>query len=58
MDVALDRHNRSKRARIDATNSMAAGVQSEYRHVQKSIASTSRNIEGFAGRVASEVSCR
>lgn len=56
MDVALDRHNRSKRARIDATNSMAAGVQSEYRHVQKSIASTSRNIEGFAGRVASEVS--
>ena len=56
MGAALDRHNRSKRARIEATNSMTAGVQSEYCHIQKCIASTSRNIEGFAGRVTSEVS--
>ena len=58
MGAALDCHNRSKRARIEATNSMAVGVQSEYCHIQECIASTSRNIEGFAGRVASEVSRR
>jgi len=51
----FDRHNRSKRARIEATNSMVTDVQSEYRHIQRGIASTSRNIEGFAGQVASEV---
>jgi kinesin family member 11 len=55
MDAAFDRHNRSKRARIEATNSMATDVQSEYRHMQESIASTSKNLEGFAGRVSSEV---
>ena len=35
---------------------MATDVQSEYRHVQQGIASTSKNVEGFAGRVTSEVS--
>jgi len=55
VDAAFDRHSRSKRARIEATNSMATDVQSEYRHVQESIASTSKNIESFAGRVTSEV---
>lgn len=34
---------------------MATDVQSEYRHIQRGIASTSRNVEGFAGRVVSEV---
>jgi kinesin family member 11 len=34
---------------------MATDVQSEYRHMQESITSTSKNLEGFAGRVTSEV---
>lgn len=34
---------------------MVTDVQSEYRHIQRGIASTSTNVEGYAGRVISEV---
>ncbi|KAF8894637.1 kinesin 2 [Infundibulicybe gibba] len=51
---AFDRHSRVKRARLEATSSMAAEVQSEYRHLQRGIASSSRRTHGFSGRVVSE----
>lgn len=51
----LDRHNRSKRARIESTDIMVGDIQSDLRHFQRGIASTSRNIETFVGRVVSEV---
>ncbi|KIJ69381.1 hypothetical protein HYDPIDRAFT_145382 [Hydnomerulius pinastri MD-312] len=50
----LDRHNRAKRARIESTNTMVTDVQSDLRHVQRGIASSSRNVEGFTARVVSE----
>jgi kinesin family protein 11 len=34
---------------------MSADVQSEYRHLRRGIASTSRNIESFSGRITTEV---
>jgi hypothetical protein len=55
--TAFDRHSRAKRARVEATNSMAVEAQSEYRYLQRGIASISRTIETVAGRVMSEVSC-
>ncbi|KII88479.1 hypothetical protein PLICRDRAFT_161615 [Plicaturopsis crispa FD-325 SS-3] len=51
---AFDRHARAKRARIDATTAMATDVQSEYRSLQRGVASTSRNVEEVAGRIISE----
>ncbi|EGN95950.1 hypothetical protein SERLA73DRAFT_170393 [Serpula lacrymans var. lacrymans S7.3] len=50
----LDRHKRAKRARIESTNAMATDVQSDMRHLQRGMASSSRNVEGFVGRVLSE----
>ncbi|KAH7926333.1 kinesin-domain-containing protein [Leucogyrophana mollusca] len=50
----LDRHNRAKKARIESTNTLVNDVQSDLRHVQRGIASSSRNVEGFVGRVVSE----
>ncbi|TCD71883.1 kinesin motor protein cin8 [Steccherinum ochraceum] len=50
----LERMSRAKRARIDTTESMFAEAQSGYRFMQRSLASTSRNVESFAGRVTSE----
>lgn len=52
----LDRHNRAKRARIESTNGLMSEVQTELRHLQRGIASNSRNVEGFSGRVVSEAS--
>ena len=52
----LDRHNRAKRARIESTNSFVADVQTELRHLQRGIASSSKHVEGFSGRVVSEAS--
>ncbi|KAI6167000.1 P-loop containing nucleoside triphosphate hydrolase protein [Pisolithus thermaeus] len=50
----LDRHNRAKRARVESMNTMVTDVQSELRHFQRGIASTSRNVDGFVTRVVSE----
>ncbi|KAL1755911.1 kinesin 2 [Schizophyllum commune] len=50
---AFDRQSRAKRARLETTKSLGAEVQSEYRYFQRTVASTSRNIDGMAGRVAS-----
>ncbi|KAG2157121.1 P-loop containing nucleoside triphosphate hydrolase protein [Suillus clintonianus] len=52
--AGLDRHDRAKRARIETTNGFATEVQTELRHLQRGIASSSRNVEGFSGRVVSE----
>ncbi|OJA08139.1 hypothetical protein AZE42_04154 [Rhizopogon vesiculosus] len=52
----LDRHNRAKRARIESTNGLVTDAQTELRHLQRDIASSSRNVEGFSGRVVSEAS--
>ncbi|KAG1753481.1 P-loop containing nucleoside triphosphate hydrolase protein [Suillus lakei] len=52
--AGLDRHDRAKRARIETTNGLATEVQTELRHLQRGVASSSRNVEGFSGRVVSE----
>lgn len=52
--AGLDRHDRAKRARIETTNSLVTDVQTDLRHLQRGMASSSRNIEGFSGRVVSE----
>ncbi|KAG1827268.1 P-loop containing nucleoside triphosphate hydrolase protein [Suillus subaureus] len=52
--ASLDRHDRAKRARIETTNGLATDVQTELRHLQRGIASSSRNVEGFGGRMVSE----
>uniref|UniRef100_D8PT11 Kinesin n=1 Tax=Schizophyllum commune (strain H4-8 / FGSC 9210) TaxID=578458 RepID=D8PT11_SCHCM len=49
----FDRQSRAKRARLETTKSLGAEVQSEYRYFQRTVASTSRDIDGMAGRVAS-----
>lgn len=54
--IALERHARAKRARIEATNAMSVDVQSGSRQSQRVLASTSRNIESHASRVIAEVS--
>ncbi|KDQ60800.1 hypothetical protein JAAARDRAFT_204605 [Jaapia argillacea MUCL 33604] len=50
----FDQLTRAKRARMEATNSMASEVQSGYRSLQRGIASTTRNVDAMAGRVVSE----
>ncbi|KAL4067644.1 P-loop containing nucleoside triphosphate hydrolase protein [Scleroderma citrinum] len=50
----LDRHNRAKRARIESMNTMVTDVQSELRHFQRGVASSSRNVDNFVSRVVSE----
>ncbi|KAG2138000.1 P-loop containing nucleoside triphosphate hydrolase protein, partial [Suillus clintonianus] len=52
--AGLDRHDRAKRARIETTNGIATEVQTELRYLQPGAASSSRNVEGFSGRVVSE----
>jgi kinesin family protein 11 len=52
----LDRHDRAKRARIETTNGLVTDVQTDLRHLQRGVASSSKNIEGFSGRVVSEAS--
>ncbi|KAG1756753.1 P-loop containing nucleoside triphosphate hydrolase protein [Suillus paluster] len=52
--AGLDRHNRAKRARIESTNGLMTDVQTEFRHLQRGVASSSRNVEGFSGHVVSE----
>ncbi|KAG1875275.1 P-loop containing nucleoside triphosphate hydrolase protein [Suillus tomentosus] len=54
--TGLDRYDRAKRARIESTNGLATDIQSELRHLQRGITSSSRNVEGFSGRVVSESS--
>ena len=55
VSLAYDNMSRAKRARIDATDSMAADVQASYRSMQRGVASTSRNLETTTGQVLSEV---
>ncbi|KAG1715697.1 hypothetical protein ID866_1460 [Astraeus odoratus] len=50
----VDRHNRAKRARIESMNTMASDIQSELRHLQRGVGSSSRNVENFVARVVSE----
>ncbi|KAJ7285810.1 kinesin 2 [Mycena rebaudengoi] len=51
---AFDRQTQAKRARIETTNTLGIDVQTEYRSLQRGIASTSRNVESAVGRVVSE----
>ncbi|TRM62495.1 kinesin 2 [Schizophyllum amplum] len=53
---ALDHHSRAKRARLETTKSLGVQVQSEYKYFQRSVASTSREVEGMANRVTSSSS--
>ncbi|KZT67731.1 kinesin-domain-containing protein [Daedalea quercina L-15889] len=53
---AFDRVSRAKRARVEATDALAAEAQSTYRYVQRGIASTSRNIEASTSKVVGESS--
>ncbi|KAG2144941.1 P-loop containing nucleoside triphosphate hydrolase protein [Suillus cothurnatus] len=52
--AGIDRHNRAKRARIETTNGLTTDVQTELRHLQRGIASSSRNVENFSSRVVTE----
>lgn len=54
--TGFERVARAKRARIEATETLTTEAQSGYRHVQRSIASSSRNVEGFTKQVLSESS--
>ncbi|OSX65083.1 hypothetical protein POSPLADRAFT_1133699 [Postia placenta MAD-698-R-SB12] len=53
---AFERVSRAKRARIEATDAMAAETQSGYRYVNRGVASTSRNIETSSTRILSDSS--
>ncbi|KAH7914713.1 P-loop containing nucleoside triphosphate hydrolase protein [Hygrophoropsis aurantiaca] len=52
----FDRHSRAKKARIESTNTLVNDVQSDLRHLQRGMASSSRNVEGFTGKILSESS--
>ncbi|KAJ7774581.1 kinesin-domain-containing protein [Mycena maculata] len=52
--TAFDRQTHAKRARIETTTSLGVEVQTEYKSLQRGMASTSRNIEGAIARVVSE----
>ncbi|KAJ7709881.1 P-loop containing nucleoside triphosphate hydrolase protein [Mycena rosella] len=52
--AAFDRQTHAKRARIETTTSLGVELQSEYKSLQRGIASTSRNVESVVGRVVSE----
>ena len=54
--AAFDRVSRAKRARVEATDALAADTQSTYRYVQRGVSSTSRNIEASTSRVVGESS--
>ncbi|OCH94988.1 kinesin-domain-containing protein [Obba rivulosa] len=51
----FDGASRAKRARLDATQTMATDVQSTFRHVQRGIASTLQDVDGASTHVLSEV---
>ncbi|CDO71222.1 hypothetical protein BN946_scf184863.g18 [Trametes cinnabarina] len=53
---AFEREHRAKRARTEATDSLATEVQSGYRYMQRSISGTSRTIESTTTRVLTETS--
>src|SRR5258705_6780086 len=53
--LAFERHARAKRARTEATNAMGVDVQTGSRQLQRTIASTSRNIESNMTQVVAEV---
>lgn len=54
---AFDRVSRAKRARVEATDALAADTQSTYRYIQRGISSTSRNVEASTTRVVGESTC-
>ncbi|KAI0362221.1 kinesin-domain-containing protein [Trametes cingulata] len=56
LNQAFEREHRAKRARMEATDGLAAEAQSGYRYMQRGIASASRAIESTTTRVLSEVS--
>ncbi|OJT15735.1 Kinesin-like protein bimC [Trametes pubescens] len=56
LSQAFDREHRVKRARIEATDGLAAEAQSGYRYMQRGIGSTSRTIESATSRVLIETS--
>lgn len=56
VSLAFERVSRAKRARIEATDAMAAETQSGYRYVNRGVASTSRNIETSSTRILSDSS--
>lgn len=56
LSAAFDREHRVKRARIEATDGLAAEAQSGYRYMQRGIGSTSRTIESATSRVLIETS--
>jgi len=48
-------HDRAKRARIDATDSLSVDIQAESRHLQHAIAAMSKSLEANASKVTTEV---
>ncbi|KAI0374999.1 kinesin-domain-containing protein [Pilatotrama ljubarskyi] len=56
LNQAFDREHRVKRARMEATDGLAAEAQSGYRYMQRGIASASRAIESTTTRVLSDIS--
>ncbi|KAG6909696.1 hypothetical protein DXG01_015897 [Tephrocybe rancida] len=52
---AFDEHSRAKRARTEATTSMADFVQSEYQRMQGDVTSSSSDIKAVTGRLVSGV---
>lgn len=49
---ASERMSRAKRARVDATNTLTAEAQSTYRHVQQTLASSTRGIGGSVAKLS------
>lgn len=55
MLLGFDGASRAKRARLDATQTMATDIQSTFRHAQRGVMSTLQDVEGTSGRVLSEI---
>ncbi len=54
-ESGFEQHQRAKRARIETTKAMGVNVQSEYRSLDRGLASTSHNTEAFVNQVSSMV---
>lgn len=55
LDIAFEHYARAKRARVEATHSMSTEAQSCFRYLQRSVASTSRNVEANFSRIIADV---
>jgi hypothetical protein len=51
----FERHDRAKRTRTDAADSLGVDMQAESRHLQHAIAAMSKSLEANASKVTTEV---